>query len=85
MNLFVSFSVAYVATLTLGSVPLQNFPHERVVFRVVATIGFLAYAVGPVYEGIWYWKPFKSFAMGVVDALLYGLVMGVTFSMLWPG
>jgi hypothetical protein len=84
MNLFVSFSAAYVATLTLGSVPLQLFPHERVVFRVISTIGFLAYAIGPVYEAIWYWKPLKSLALTAVDALAYGLVMGVTFSMLWP-
>jgi hypothetical protein len=84
MNLFVSFSVAYVATLTLGSVPLQMFPHERVVFRVVSTIGFLAYAVGPIYDAVWFWKPWKSLAMTAVDSLAYGLVMGVTFSMLWP-
>jgi hypothetical protein len=84
MNLFVSFSVAYVATLTLGSVPLQMFPHERVVFRVVSTIGFLAYAIGPAYEAIWYWKPFKSLAYTVLDALLFGLAMGATFGWLWP-
>jgi len=85
MNLFVSFSAAYVAALTLGAVPLQQIPHERVVFRVIATIGFLAYAVGPIYDAIWFWKPWKSLAMTAVDSLLYGLVMGVTFSWLWPG
>lgn len=84
MNLFVSISVAYIATLTLGAVPLQLIPHERVVFRVVATIGFLAYAVGPIYEAIWYWKPWRSLAMAAVDALAYGLVMGGAFSWLWP-
>jgi hypothetical protein len=84
MNLFVSFTAAYIATLTLGSVPLQLFPHERVVFRVISTIGFIAYFAGPIYEAIWYWKPFRSLAMGAVDALLYGLAMGVTFSMMWP-
>jgi hypothetical protein len=84
MNLFVSFTAAYVATLTLGSVPLQLFPHERVVFRVISTIGFIAYFAGPIYEAIWYWKPLRSLAMGTIDALLYGLAMGVTFAMLWP-
>jgi hypothetical protein len=84
MNLFVSFGAAYIATLTLGAVPLQLFPHERVVFRVISTIGFFAYAAGPIYDAIWFWKPWKSLAMTAVDSLAYGLVMGVTFSMLWP-
>jgi hypothetical protein len=84
MNLFVSFSVAYVATLTLGAVSLQQIPHERVVFRVVATIGFLAYAVGPIYDAVWFWKPWRSLAMTAVDSLLYGLVMGGAFAWLWP-
>jgi hypothetical protein len=85
MNLFVSFAAAYVATLTLGAVPLQLIPHQRVVFRVITTIGFLAYAVGPVYDAVWFWKPWRSLAMTAVDSLLYGLVMGATFSWLWPG
>lgn len=84
MNLFVSFVAAYVATLTLGSVPLSMVPHERVVFRVVSSIGFLAYAVGSIYEAIWFWRPWKSLAYTAVDALLYGLVMGGTFGWLWP-
>lgn len=84
MNLFVSFGAAYIATMTLGAMPLQLFPHERVVFRVVSTIGFLAYAVGPIYDAVWFWKPWKSLAYTALDSLAYGLVMGVTFSMLWP-
>jgi hypothetical protein len=84
MNLFVSFSVAYVATLTLGAVPLASLPHDRTVFRVVCTIGFLAYGVGAIYEAIWFWRPWKTLAYTAVDALLYGLVMGGTFGWLWP-
>jgi hypothetical protein len=79
MNLFVSLVVAYLAAHVLGGVP-----HYRAVFRVVGTVGFLAYAVGPVYEGIWFWKPWRSFAMGTLEALAYGLAMAGTFGWLWP-
>lgn len=79
VNLLVSAMAAYVAFHALGAAPSY-----RTVFRVVGTIGILAYAVGSVYEGIWYWKPARSLAYNVVDAVLYGLVMGGTFGWLWP-
>jgi hypothetical protein len=79
MNLFVSMVAAYIAAHALGMAP-----HYRAVFRIIGTIGFLAYAVGPVYEAIWFWKPWRSLAYTAVDALLYGLVMGGTFGWLWP-
>jgi hypothetical protein len=79
LNLLVSAFVAYIAIHALGVAP-----HYRAVFRMVGSIGFLAYAVGTVYEGIWFWKPWKSLAYNVIDALLYGLVMAGTFGWLWP-
>lgn len=79
VNLFVSAFVAYIAAHALGVAP-----HYRTVFRLVGGIGFLAYAVGTVYEAIWYWRPWKSLAYNTVDALLYGLVMAGSFGWLWP-
>jgi hypothetical protein len=79
LNLVVSFVTAYVAAHALGAAP-----HYLAVFRVVGTIGFLAYATGALYEGIWYWRPWQSLAMGALDALLYGLAMAGTFGWLWP-
>ena len=78
-NLLVSAAVAYVAAHALGLAP----PY-RPVFRLVGTVGFLAYAVGPLYEAIWFWKPRRSLALTAVDALLYGLAMGGIFGWLWP-
>jgi len=79
VNLLVSAMVAYLALHALG-----HGAHYRAVFRLVGTVGALAYAVGPLYEGIWYWKPWRSLAMTALDALLFGLVMAGTFGWLWP-
>ena len=79
VNLLVSAMAGYVAIHALGGAP-----HYRAVFRLVGTIGVLAYAVGPLYEGIWFWKPWRSFAMGALEALAYGLIMAGTFGWLWP-
>lgn len=79
VNLGVSFMAAYVAAHSLGAAP-----HYLAVFRVVGTVGVLSYLVGPVYEAIWFWRPGKTVAMGAVDALAYGLVMGGAFGWLWP-
>jgi hypothetical protein len=79
VNLLVSAVAAYLASRSLTG-PY----HYGTVFRLVGTVGFVAYAVGPAYEAIWYWKPWKSIAMGTIDALLYGAVMAGSFGWLWP-
>jgi hypothetical protein len=78
-NLVVSGFVAYIAAHALPAAP-----HYRSAFRLVGSVAFLAYAVGPIYEAIWYWRPWRSLAMTAADALLFGLVMGGTFGGLWP-
>jgi len=79
VNLGVSFMAAYLTAHALGPAP-----HYLAVFRIVGTVGVLAYLVGPVYEAIWFWRPWQSVLMGAVDALAYGLVMAGTFGWLWP-
>jgi hypothetical protein len=79
VNVVVSIMAAYVAVHALGPMP-----HYRAVFRVVGTVGILAYGVGPLYEGIWFWKPARSLWMNVADALVYGLLMAGAFGWLWP-
>lgn len=79
VNLVVSAMTAYVAFHAL-----PHAPHYRLVFRVVGTVGVLAYATGPLYEGIWYWKPARSFAMTAIDAVVFGLAMAGVFGWLWP-
>ena len=78
MNLFVSLVVAYVAAHALPAAASY-----RPVFRLVGTVGFLAYAVGTAYDAIWFWKPWRSVAMVAFESLLYGLAMAGIFGWLW--
>ncbi|MGH8222067.1 MAG: hypothetical protein ACREQZ_03750 [Woeseiaceae bacterium] len=79
LNLLVSFLVAYIAanTLTAGAAPLH-------VLRVTASIGFLAYAIGSISDGIWFGKPWAAVAKDLLDALIYGFAGGAAFAWLWP-
>lgn len=74
--LAVSFCLAYLATL--GVQPGADF---MAVFRFVGTAGILAYAVGPVINGIWF--PRKIFG-DILDGIAYGLITGAIFAAMWP-
>ena len=71
--------VAYLASRSLGpSAPFLN------VFRLVATISFLAFVCGSIQNGIWMGRQWRSVALDGVDALIYGAVSGAIFGWLWP-
>lgn len=77
--LIVSVFCAYLASSTLpAGAPLIQ------VFRVVGTIGFMAYAFGAIPAGIWMGQPQKIVIKDVIDGLIYGLVTGALFGWLWP-
>jgi hypothetical protein len=71
--------IAYCATLALepGSDYLR-------VFRFVATVGFLAFGWGVIPFSIWFGHQWSMTAKYLLDALIYGLVVGGTFAWLWP-
>jgi hypothetical protein len=79
LNLLVCLLTGYIAahTLAAGTAPMQ-------VLRVTASIGFLAYAVGGVSDGIWFGKPWAAVAKDLADALIYGFAAGAVFAAMWP-
>lgn len=78
-SLVVSVFIAYAAahSLARGAVYLE-------VFRLVGTIGWLAYAAAQIPAAIWMGKPWSVTWKEVLDGLLYGLVTAGTFGWLWP-
>ncbi|HEX9009821.1 MAG TPA: hypothetical protein VF804_05600 [Holophagaceae bacterium] len=78
-NLVLSFFVAYVAGHTLA-----QGVHYLQVFRVVGTVGFLAYAAGSAPASIWMGKPWGVTLKEILDGMIYALLMAGTFGWLWP-
>lgn len=79
-TLFVSFMTAYVAAVTLA----PGAEYLRV-FRVVGTVGFLAYSVAEIPPSIWFGRPWSATWKAFIDGLVFGLLTGGVFGWLWPG
>jgi hypothetical protein len=79
LSLGVSFLAAYVAARTLPAGAAHG-----AVLRVVATIAFLAYATGPITDGIWMGKPWRAVAKDVADAVIFAFATALPFMWLWP-
>jgi len=74
-----AFLMAYVlaATIPAGA----SFGK---VFQVAATIGVMAHVFGAIPGGVWFGKPLRAMATDLADGVLYGLVQGLAFAVLWP-
>jgi hypothetical protein len=77
--LVVSTLIAYLGAIVLprGS----DFAH---VFRVLGTVGILAYSFAFIPNNIWFGSYGRTIAMHVIDGIGYGLITGAIFAWLWP-
>ena len=78
-SIVVAVFAGYVAGRTLA--PGAEY---MVVFRLVSTVAFIAYAVGLWQNSIWYKRPWMTTFKHTFDGLLYALVTGGAFGWLWP-
>jgi hypothetical protein len=76
----VSFVAAYVARHTLT--PATD---GLTVLRITGTIAFVGYAFGYLQDSIWKGIPWSNSLRGIADAVVYALVTGFIFRLLWPG
>ncbi len=74
-----SFASAYVArhTLTPGA-------DGMLVMRTTGTVAFVAYGLSHVSDSIWKGEPWANTFRALVDALIYALITGAVFRLLWP-
>ncbi|HWW21214.1 MAG TPA: hypothetical protein VNZ06_10445 [Steroidobacteraceae bacterium] len=78
-QLAISFLCAYVASRTLAfAAPYLN------VFRVVGTVGFMAYSVAYAHESIWWQRGWGITVRYMFDGLVYSLLTAGVFGWLWP-
>jgi len=77
--LLLSFFIAYITgrTVSPGTEYLR-------VFRIAGTVGFLAYGLGNLSNGIWKGQAWGATLKEVFDGLIYGLLTAGTFGWLWP-
>lgn len=78
-TLLVSLFAAYLCSRTLG--PGAEY---LAVFRISSTVAFAGYALGLMQGSIWYHRNWGATVRSMFDGLLYALVTGGTFGMLWP-
>jgi hypothetical protein len=78
--LLVSFVAAYVArhTLTLTA-------DGMTVMRITGAVAFAGYVMGDLQDMIWKGQPLGNTVRGVIDAIVYAVLTGLVFRLLWPG
>jgi hypothetical protein len=76
---FISFTAAYVARHTLA----PGAPGLTVT-RITGAVAFAGYGLGYFQDSIWKAIPWANSLRGVVDALVYAVVTGLIFALLWP-
>ena len=76
-NLIVAIIAAYFVsrTLSAGAEYLE-------VFRIAGTVGFVAYGMAYFQESIWFGRPWSTTVKALVDALIYGALLGGVFGWL---
>ncbi len=76
-NLFVAITAAYMVsrTMSVGADYLS-------VFRIAGTVGFVAYGMAYLQESIWFGRPWSTTVKALVDALIYGALLGGVFGWL---
>ena len=79
LNLVVALLAAYAA-----AVGLEQGADYLDVFRLVATVVFLAYAAERFSDSIWFGHSWSSTWKSTVDAAILALVSGGFFGWLWP-
>lgn len=78
-SVLVSFVAAYVARHTL-----HPGADGMLVMRITGTVAFAGYALSHMSESIWKGQPWSNTVRHVVDGLIYALLTGLTFRLMWP-
>lgn len=75
----VSFVTGYVArnTLSYDTDPMT-------IFRITSAVAFAAYALSPIQDSVWKGIPWSNSIRAMIDGVIYALVTGLIFRLLWP-
>lgn len=77
--LVISLFAAYITRHALAAgAPYMN------VFKFVAAVAFMGYALGHPHQSIWYRQNWSTTIKYVIDGLIYALLTAGVFGWLWP-
>jgi hypothetical protein len=79
LTLVIAFVVGHVAAMSLA----PGADHIAV-FHLVGVLAFLAYAGSQAQEAIWRAVPWAAVIKTIIDGLVFALVTGGVFALLWP-
>jgi hypothetical protein len=79
-TLLIGIFVAY-----LGSLAVEPGTAFKGVLRITGGVAVLAHAVGYLQDSVWKGQRWGITLKFVVDGIVYGLVTGIVFALLWPG
>jgi NADH:ubiquinone oxidoreductase subunit 3 (subunit A) len=80
----VFFLVTSIFVAYLTSVALDPGARFAKVFQVAGTAAIMAYCFAFIPNNIWFHKPLRAVVMDILDGVVYGLITGATFGLLWP-
>lgn len=78
-TVIVGVFVAYIARIN----PPAN-PDFLATFRLTGAIAVFGYALAALPDSIWKGQPWITTGRFVVDGVIYGVLTGIAFSLLWP-
>ena len=81
---FTAYLVIGVFVAYLSAIALEAGAEFRPVFRFAGTAAVMAHCLGFIGHAIWYGQPLKYWLLDTLDGLVYGLLVGATFAMMWP-
>jgi hypothetical protein len=76
------FWVANAVIAYLAAMVIPPGTERWFVFRFVSTAGILTYGTANILNGIWFGRKMVA---DIVDGVVYGLITGTIFALLWPG
>ena len=77
--LVVSLFVAYLTSF--ASIAGTNFMDT---FRVASTAAIACYCLAGIPHAIFFGRPMRTVIVEIIDGLVYGLLTGTIFALLWP-
>lgn len=86
-----SFAVNLTVSTLIAILGWSVLPHTvsagadfKHVFHALAIAGVLGYVFGGIPGDIWYQESRRAMLMKCIDGVIYGLITGAIFAVLWP-